>query len=75
MQACGCIPDYPETQAYVAKILGILGCASEITGAASPQAMQQLGNDRALLVAGSLQPAVVGLLPYWRNRELVQRAH
>jgi soluble lytic murein transglycosylase-like protein len=32
--ACGCVPDYPETQAYVAKILGILGGAGELTGAA-----------------------------------------
>ena len=23
--SCNCIPDYPETQAYVAKILGMLG--------------------------------------------------
>jgi soluble lytic murein transglycosylase-like protein len=32
VQACGCVPPYPETQAYVAKILGILGGAGEITG-------------------------------------------
>jgi soluble lytic murein transglycosylase-like protein len=34
VQACGCVPDYPETQAYVAKILGLLRGAGEITGAA-----------------------------------------
>ncbi|HEY1595945.1 MAG TPA: lytic transglycosylase domain-containing protein, partial [Thermoleophilaceae bacterium] len=27
--ACGCIPAIPETQAYVAKILGLLGGAGE----------------------------------------------
>ena len=27
--ACGCIPAYPETEAYVAKILGLLGGAGE----------------------------------------------
>jgi len=33
VQACGCIPDYPETQAYVAKILGLLDGAGDLTGA------------------------------------------
>ena len=32
--ACGCIPDYPETQAYVAKILGLLNGAGDLAGAA-----------------------------------------
>ncbi len=32
VQACACVPSYPETQAYVAKILGILGGAEEATG-------------------------------------------
>jgi soluble lytic murein transglycosylase-like protein len=32
--ACGCIPDYPETQAYVAKILGLLNGAGDLTGSA-----------------------------------------
>lgn len=32
--ACGCIPDYPETQAYVAKILGLLNGAGDLTGTA-----------------------------------------
>ena len=30
--ACGCIPPYPETRAYVAKILGLLGGAGEAMG-------------------------------------------
>jgi soluble lytic murein transglycosylase-like protein len=34
VQACGCIPPYPETQAYVAKILGLLSGAGDLTGAA-----------------------------------------
>jgi hypothetical protein len=29
---CGCIPPYPETRAYVARILGLLGGAGEVTG-------------------------------------------
>jgi soluble lytic murein transglycosylase-like protein len=32
VQACGCVPPYPETQAYVTKILGILGGAGAATG-------------------------------------------
>jgi soluble lytic murein transglycosylase-like protein len=32
VQACGCVPPYPETQAYVLKILGILGGAGDIAG-------------------------------------------
>lgn len=32
--ACGCIPDYPETQAYVAKILGLLNGVGDVAGAA-----------------------------------------
>jgi soluble lytic murein transglycosylase-like protein len=27
--ACGCIPPYPETRGYVARILGLLGGAGE----------------------------------------------
>jgi soluble lytic murein transglycosylase-like protein len=27
--SCGCIPPFPETQAYVAKILGLLGGAGD----------------------------------------------
>jgi hypothetical protein len=32
--ACGCVPAYPETQAYVAKILGLLGGAGDLAGSA-----------------------------------------
>ena len=28
--ACDCVPDYPETQAYVARILGLLGGVGEL---------------------------------------------
>ena len=27
--ACGCVPDYPETQAYVARILALMDGAGE----------------------------------------------
>jgi Transglycosylase SLT domain/D-alanyl-D-alanine carboxypeptidase len=30
---CGCVPPYPETQAYVARILGLLGGAGAASGA------------------------------------------
>jgi Transglycosylase SLT domain/D-alanyl-D-alanine carboxypeptidase len=30
VEACGCIPDYPETQAYVSRILALLGGAGAI---------------------------------------------
>jgi hypothetical protein len=30
VSACGCVPSYPETQAYVTRILGLLGGAGEI---------------------------------------------
>lgn len=33
VQACGCIPPYPETQAYVAAILGLLHGAGDPSGA------------------------------------------
>jgi hypothetical protein len=29
--ACGCVPPIPETTAYVARILGLLGGAGEAT--------------------------------------------
>lgn len=41
---------------------------------APAQALQQLGDDRALLVSGSLPPAVVRLEPYWKSRELPKPA-
>ena len=28
--ACGCVPPYPETQAYVARILGLMDAAGEL---------------------------------------------
>lgn len=28
--ACDCVPDYPETQAYVARILGLMSGAGEL---------------------------------------------
>jgi soluble lytic murein transglycosylase-like protein len=31
--ACGCVPPYPETQAYVAKIVGLLGGAGDAAAA------------------------------------------
>jgi hypothetical protein len=31
VEACGCIPPYPETRAYVARILGLLGGAGDAT--------------------------------------------
>jgi transglycosylase-like protein with SLT domain/D-alanyl-D-alanine carboxypeptidase-like protein/putative Flp pilus-assembly TadE/G-like protein len=33
VSACGCVPAIPETQAYVARILGLLGGAGQLTGA------------------------------------------
>jgi soluble lytic murein transglycosylase-like protein len=30
VEACGCVPAYPETQAYVSRILGLLGGAGAI---------------------------------------------
>ena len=35
--ACGCIPPYPETRAYVARILGLLGGAGDIPDGATMQ--------------------------------------
>lgn len=34
VQACGCVPDYPETQAYVARILGLMGGAGALPAGA-----------------------------------------
>ena len=36
VQACGCVPPYPETQAYVAKIVGLLGGAGDVASAGGP---------------------------------------
>jgi len=41
---------------------------------APAQALQQLGDDRALLVSGSLPPAAVKLEPFWKTRALAGRA-
>ena len=35
VEACGCVPPYSETRAYVAKILGLLGGAGEFGTAAA----------------------------------------
>ena len=29
--ACMCVPPYPETQAYVTKVLGLMGGAGDLT--------------------------------------------
>ena len=36
VQACSCVPPYPETQAYVARILGLMGGV----GAIAPPALE-----------------------------------
>ena len=33
VKACGCVPPYPETRGYVARILGLMGGAGEAVGA------------------------------------------
>ena len=38
--ACGCVPPFPETRGYVARILGLMGGAGELAG----------GVDRGLIV-------------------------
>jgi hypothetical protein len=30
VEACGCVPDIPETQAYLARILGLMGGAGAL---------------------------------------------
>ncbi|HXV52571.1 MAG TPA: lytic transglycosylase domain-containing protein, partial [Solirubrobacterales bacterium] len=37
--ACGCVPDYPETQAYVARILALVGGTGS-TVAGGPPALE-----------------------------------
>jgi hypothetical protein len=40
---CGCVPPYPETRAYVAKILGLLSGAGEpVTGGPAAGLMVRL---------------------------------
>jgi hypothetical protein len=39
VSACGCVPPYPETQAYVAKIVGLIGGAGDV-GAAGGGALE-----------------------------------
>jgi soluble lytic murein transglycosylase-like protein len=34
IMACGCVPPYPETQAYVARILGLMGGAAALPAGA-----------------------------------------
>ena len=46
---CGCVPPYPETQAYVARILGLLRGAGDAP--ASPPASTSGSSDESLLVA------------------------
>jgi soluble lytic murein transglycosylase-like protein len=35
VEGCGCVPEYPETQAYVARILGLMGGAASLPPGAS----------------------------------------
>jgi soluble lytic murein transglycosylase-like protein len=35
VERCGCVPPYPETQAYVARILGLMGGAGSLQGEGS----------------------------------------
>lgn len=41
---------------------------------ASAPELQQLDADRAILIEGRMAPAVIKLLPWWDDRELVRRA-
>ena len=34
VSGCGCVPGIPETRAYVAKILGLMGGAGDLAGVA-----------------------------------------
>ena len=36
VEGCGCVPPYPETVAYVAKVLGLMGGAGADPGVGSP---------------------------------------
>ena len=32
VERCGCVPPYPETRAYVVRILGLMGGAGDLAG-------------------------------------------
>jgi hypothetical protein len=36
VQACGCVPDFPETRGYVTRVLGLMGGAGEGLGGGAP---------------------------------------
>ncbi len=40
VEPCMCIPDYPETQAYVARILGLIDGAGATVVAGGPPALE-----------------------------------
>jgi len=40
--ACGCVPPYPETRGYVARILGLLGGAGDLGGGSASQLIVRL---------------------------------
>ena len=67
-----------NTRSYVEQLLGQQLAEHHDHHAWRPkapaQALQQLGDDRALLVSGSLPPAVVKLEPFWKTRALAGRA-
>lgn len=50
----------------------ITSSATRLAKASAP-ALQQLGPDRALVVEGSLPPAVVGLRPFWHDWPIEER--
>jgi len=66
------------TRSYVEQLLGQELAEHDDHRAWRPKApaqgLQQLGDDRALLVSGSLPPAVVKLEPFWKSRDLRGRA-
>ena len=42
--ACGCVPGYPETQAYVARILALVdGAGSSVAGGLPPLEVRLVG--------------------------------
>jgi type IV secretion system protein VirD4 len=64
------------TRRYVVDLLGpeSRGGMGRAASKAATSALQQLGTDRALLVAGAAPPAVVATTPWWRDRGLRRRA-